>query len=290
MTRRSTLPEHERLQQLLADHATQGLSVDESLELADLLHEHPEVDLDCLELATAAADVFYANTIEEEPLPSSLRDRIAADAFKYLPRTGSASSGGGSNAAPKVVALKPQIAGQSGSDSTASAQSFDAQAAVGAAGGQTWGWLLATAALIGIAALVWRFGPIAPSLDERRAEVLAAEDTIQWPWKSSGADERFAKVEGDVIWSKSLQQGFMRLRNLPVNDPESAQYQLWIVDPSRDQHPVDGGVFDISESGEAIVPIRAVLPINDPTAFALTSEQPGGVVVSGGPLLVVAAE
>ena len=74
-----------------------------------------------------------------------------------------------------------------------------------------------------------------------------------------------------------------------MNDPVKAQYQLWIVDPERDAHPVDGGVFDVPTAGEILVPIQAKLTIHRPTAFAITLEKPGGVVVSTQPLLVVAA-
>ena len=73
----------------------------------------------------------------------------------------------------------------------------------------------------------------------------------------------------------------MSLTNLPVNDPKSKQYQLWIVDPARDEKPVDGGVFDITASeGEVIIPIRNPLAVTNPQAFVITLEQPGGVVVS----------
>ena len=80
----------------------------------------------------------------------------------------------------------------------------------------------------------------------------------------------------------------MRFIGMPVNDPNRQQYQLWIVDPDRDAQPVDGGVFDVNEDGEVIVPINAKLPIDDPTTFAITVEKPGGVVVSEGPLHIVA--
>lgn len=91
----------------------------------------------------------------------------------------------------------------------------------------------------------------------------------------------------------------MTFRNLSPNDPTQRQYQLWVVDPSRDKHPVDGGVFDIAScpadanttpSGEVIVPIVCKLPVASPAAFALTVEKPGGVVVSAGPLVLVAAK
>ena len=92
-----------------------------------------------------------------------------------------------------------------------------------------------------------------------------------------------------MVWSNERQAGFMRLSGMPPNRSSAEQYQLWIVDPSRDEHPIDGGVFDIPAGvEEVIVPIDAKLRAEDPRAFAITLEQRGGVVVSDGPLLVVA--
>lgn len=83
----------------------------------------------------------------------------------------------------------------------------------------------------------------------------------------------------------------MSLTNLPANDPQSKQYQLWIVDPDRDEKPVDGGVFDISaENNTVIVPIRNPLVVTNPKAFVITLEQPGGVVVSKQEVVVALAK
>jgi len=112
-------------------------------------------------------------------------------------------------------------------------------------------------------------------------------DRLELPWAGMG-DARYQDTVGEVSWSDTLQQGVMRLRGLPVNDPSQAQYQLWIVDPDRDSNPVDGGVFDVVE-GENLIAINAKLKVANPKAFAITLEQPGGVVVSNGPLLVIAS-
>ena len=83
----------------------------------------------------------------------------------------------------------------------------------------------------------------------------------------------------------------MSLVNLPVNDPTQNQYQLWIVDPERDDLPVDGGVFDIQSGAlTSIIPIRNTLPINKPVAFVITLEQPGGVVKSKQEVVVALAK
>ena len=48
-------------------------------------------------------------------------------------------------------------------------------------------------------------------------------------------------------------------------------------------------MFDVTKDGEVIIPIDAKLAVASPAAFAITVERPGGVVVSDGPLEVVAA-
>jgi anti-sigma-K factor RskA len=73
----------------------------------------------------------------------------------------------------------------------------------------------------------------------------------------------------------------MTLANLPPNDRDKRQYQLWIVDRGRmHAEPVDGGVFDVDDTGATIIAIRPALAIRDATLFAVTDEPPGGVVVS----------
>ena len=154
----------------------------------------------------------------------------------------------------------------------------------------------AVAALLLVVVLVRGPGPegpagplpvVPPPTD--RAGLAALDDSIVLQWAPPD-DPEFVGVRGDVTWNDRLQTGFLRLSGMPVNDPALAQYQLWIVDPDRDENPVDGGVFDISvDRGEVIIPIRATLPVSEPAAFAITREKPGGVVVSEGPLRVVAS-
>ncbi|MEM7602530.1 MAG: anti-sigma factor [Verrucomicrobiota bacterium] len=111
-------------------------------------------------------------------------------------------------------------------------------------------------------------------------QVEAAPDLLRRTFGKAN-DENVSA--GEVIWSDSLQQGVMLLADLPENDPKVSQYQLWIVDSTRDDtHPVDGGVFDIppATTGPVEIPIAAKLLISNPAAFVITVERPGGVVVS----------
>ena len=118
--------------------------------------------------------------------------------------------------------------------------------------------------------------------------ISKAGDLIQS--KFDGTDN-FNQMSGTVVWSDELQEGYMSLSNLPANDPNARQYQLWIVDPARDEKPVDGGVFDIEASnGTAVIPIRNPLTVSKPKAFVITLEQPGGVVVSRQEVVVALAK
>jgi len=147
--------------------------------------------------------------------------------------------------------------------------------------------------MLAVAFVVVRNEPAAlspgPDVTATRASLVnEAPDVLTLPWAPPTA-AGYEGVTGDVVWSQARQQGYLRLANMPVNDPARRQYQLWIVDPDRDKNPVDGGVFNVSATGEVIIPIQAKLQIQSPKAFAITAEQPGGVVVSAGPLVVVAS-
>jgi len=117
------------------------------------------------------------------------------------------------------------------------------------------------------------------SPQEARDQLLSkAGDLVE---SEFGGLESYNQMSGKVVWSDELQEGYMTLTDLPANDPTEKQYQLWIVDPARDEKPVDGGVFDIPEGEQtAVVRIKNPLLVTNPQAFVITLEQPGGVVVS----------
>ena len=148
-----------------------------------------------------------------------------------------------------------------------------------------WGWAAATAMVLAWIVTAVLLPPPASIPDS--AAVQSAPDLVTYSWRSEFSE--YEEVQGGIVWSDSLQAGEMRFAGLPPNDPAEQQYQLWIVDPDRFEQPVDGGVFDASPDGEFVVPIDAKLMVEGPVAFAVTLEQRGGVVVSDGPLLLVAS-
>ncbi len=159
-------------------------------------------------------------------------------------------------------------------------------------------WASCAAALL-LVTLLWNKpvgqvdGPKPVALPFEREEFMRrSNDALLVEWKP-GKQPFSGEVSGDVLWSNSSQKGYLRFYNMPINDPKVEQYQLWIIDPARDDKPIDGGVFNVTSSGEAIVPIDAKLQVVTPKAFAVTIEKPGGVVVSSQerlPLLAVVPE
>lgn len=96
-----------------------------------------------------------------------------------------------------------------------------------------------------------------------------------------GPDAAGQAVKGEVVWDPGKSGGYIKLSGLPINDPQREQYQLWIFDGKRDQrYPVDGGVFNVSKTGEIELWIRVPVPVRDAAMFAVTVEQSGGTVVS----------
>ncbi len=266
-----SVPQNPRVEELLLDRATVGLSPDEALELQRLLDETGAPDTGEFDLAAAAADLALCPP-ERGALPERLRVQILADAGRFVsPPLPVARD----TLRMKLPAAPPRR-GRRGTERIA--------------------WLM-TAIAAGLALLAWipRWQSAAPptstveSVAQRRERLLRDAGVLRVPWNRP-EDPAFAQVSGDVVWSPTHQEGYLRLGGMPANDPAVAQYQLWIVDPTRDKHPIDGGVFDIpATGGDVIIPIVAKLKVNDAKVFAITREKPGGVVVSGGPLLVVAA-
>lgn len=128
-----------------------------------------------------------------------------------------------------------------------------------------------------------------PLLQKFESLIQGESDTQRLEFAS--ASDPYKGISGEVIWNDKKQEGYMSLENLAVNDPTKNQYQLWIVDPERDELPVDGGVFDITQKdGTQIIPIRNALAITKPVAFVITLEQPGGVVKSKQEIVVALAK
>ena len=241
-----------RLEKLLADRAIFGLDTAEAEELARLLESSPgaadEYDL-------LAANVWLAQSRFQEAPPIALCERLV-------------------DSAPG--ARRVQVDSQ----------------AVQPPGWRALVFAIAASLLIGLylgsPQIEW---PVNPTT-ARSALIASDVGAITVAWSATedpaaegvSGEDRAVSDWGDVVWSDVTQTGYMRFRGLAVNNPRQEQYQLWIFDAERDdKHPVDGGVFNITDAGEGkdqVVPIEPKLSISKAVMFAITVEKPGGVVVS----------
>jgi len=279
----------ERRNELLADRALDGLSDAEAQEL-EALGGADDDSFDLAAGALALAELERGGAAAR--LPAALAARVLGGSTK---RTADGAAGS--------ATAGPSIPGRS---APLRARERDAPRRERAVGPR-WrlpnpGWLVAAAAMV-LAVFGWLRPreavervqvvqapvPRAPTPAEARDALLArATDARTIPW-SAAPDPSARGATGDVVWSPSLRQGYMRIRGLAANDPRALQYQLWIFDGTRDQRfPVDGGVFDVA-GGEVIVPIRATIDVRDAKLFAVTVEKPGGVVVSKRERIVLTA-
>src|SRR5262245_66677470 len=72
----------ERLHELLADRATQGLGPPDAHELETLRIEFPNVDSGALDRCAAAIDLALER--DDEPLPEALREKVRSDALSWI--------------------------------------------------------------------------------------------------------------------------------------------------------------------------------------------------------------
>lgn len=232
--------------ELLSGRVLGDLSEEERFEVSMMLQDEA-FRKELFELERSAAAIQLAALAPEQQLPKSLRARLETETQRY-------------------VGVQPQ------------------QAAPAKNSREMLAWLCCAAALL-LSLGLWLGG----QGDKSTATISTAlarlefmqrtDDIVQVDW-ASGTTPFETQVSGDVVWSNATQTGYMRFTGMPKNDPSAEQYQLWIIDPGRDDEPIDGGVFNISDSGEVVVPILAKLNVVSPKAFAITIEKPGGVVVS----------
>ena len=261
-------PPPPELHDLLADRALTGLDEESAARLEQLLEEYPWVREDYLDDAAAVMAVAFEESHgDSEPLPSDLSQRIKSKINSMASEVNSPFS---IESAPKT----------SRSQSESSAGWF------------AWGGWFAAAAVLLFSVMFWQ--PVEQSISNSAQLASWSErhpDAVRWDW-APGLVNPAEGVTGYVTFSPEAQEGFMMIKGLEPNDPRVEQYQLWIWDREREPdpenpqplaenvHPVDGGVFDVNDAGEVVIPMKLPLRVGQPYLFAVTVERPGGVVKS----------
>lgn len=271
------MSEKEKMLELLADEAIFGLSDEELAELAELEKNFPDFETESQSLEFSAAAVSMVNLDTSEPLPAHLRTKILADADKFFA------------AQEKTISpTEPQKTQEADIQPTFG---FEPQRSI-----WNWlGWAVAAAACVALAFNIYttRINPtdisgvqptptVTPkkelTIAEQREQLLAsAKDLVKTNW--TDFDPKNPKnVQGEVVWSNAEQKGFVTFRGLPVNDKTKETYQLWIFDKDR-KNPISAGTFDVTGTGEIIIPLDSALKIQEPQMFGVTAENPGGDMV-----------
>lgn len=285
----SSFPSHiaERIDDLLIELATTGLSATDQSELNRLLATAPGTYPQEMELVVAAADLAMMASTAIAPMPVSLRSKVIAQSAEWTgARAVRAAASAPATQRDVVAKIEPMRD-----------PAFMSKV----------GWWVAAAALV-IAAIGWvsqpgaqpgRPGGATATLTARESMLKLlgdADDVVRVAWTPTedpaAKTPAGGKAAGEVVWSNERQEGYMVFKGLAVNDPRAEQYQLWIFDVNQDEkYPMHGGVFDIPPGQtEVVVPIKAMLPVTKPTLFAVTREKPGGVWVSDRQRLPVLAK
>lgn len=272
----------ERLIDLCADYAT-GLHEQNDMNELDRLD--PDMSArEAFEAVAAELDIAFAET-DPVDMPNGLEERLLAS----VPAPGVPDQ-------PELRLVNDQTPPVRTSQQLQSPR------------GAWFPWLVAAASVAVTGIVLLRPAP-EPTPDEppvtltafeQRDALIEAhandEDLLRYAWTPTDDPAVVGQVTGELIWDEERDEGYMTIAGLEVNDPSQFQYQLWIFDATRPlgelpqhgdafgglltQRPIDGGVFDITDTGEVVIPIDAKLLVQQGVAFAVTVEPPGGVVVS----------
>ncbi|MGE0144812.1 MAG: anti-sigma factor [Planctomycetota bacterium] len=234
----------------------------------------------------SAAVVASLHQASFEPIPASLSARLARDASAFVASRRSSGASPTESSPPsssRAAISRPQRSASVPTSSTRTSSTPSSSTPNPAIGngrnvrGVVLPWFVAAAACVVAAVLLMR--------DPGQAAVAPIADVARFVADHPDLERRRFELgcQGEVLWSPRDNTGVLELRDLPSNDPKQFQYQLWIFDESQDKStPVDGGVFDVpaNAAGPVVIPIDAKLRVGKAFAFAITKEQPGGVVVS----------
>ena len=239
--------EQEKMLDLLILKATGEISKEESEQLKKLEETFPEFKGD-LSFEFTAAAISLVDLKTEEQMPAHLQSKILASAESYF-------------GAPETENETIKNNGGEQEEDFQKTFDFEPKRSVW----QSLGWLVAAFACIALAVNLWitynrpkneiiqnppqQITPTpTPSIVEQRLQFLAsAKDAAQQSWSDFDPKKPF-NVEGDVVWSNTAQKGYMRFRNLPVNDKSKETYQVWIFDETQ-KNPISGGRFRCQRSG-----------------------------------------
>jgi anti-sigma-K factor RskA len=79
-----------------------------------------------------------------------------------------------------------------------------------------------------------------------------------------------------IVWDAEQHRGVVRLVNVPP-PATGKDYQLWVIDESKPDHPVSAGVVPMATEGATRVSFATAQPIEKAHMFAISVEPAGGM-------------
>lgn len=196
------------------------------------------------------------------------------------------------------ASMPPEVAGRVVAAIESGARGPDARLAVAGAAPSRWGTFAGIAAAAGLVlagVLVIRsIGPgpgggrPAPpnrpmtQVEQARATLVNhAPDLTEMRWQATDHPSvRQARdqglIGGELIWSSSLGEGYVRVCHLSENDPVTGRYRVWIwLADDVDGAPIAAGTFDVRDTAD-FTTIRLDLPPSDaaPVRAHVTFDSP----------------
>jgi anti-sigma-K factor RskA len=88
--------------------------------------------------------------------------------------------------------------------------------------------------------------------------------------------EPFANASAVIVWDAEKHRGVVKLVNVPP--PASGKdYQLWVIDEKKPEHPVSAGVVPMAAEGATRMSFATTQPIEKAQMFAISIEPAGGM-------------
>ncbi len=260
---RSTATEEEpsssgddRAAELLAERALFGLGDPERRELA-ALGVDPDADPRAIELELAAAEAIIASGIAlHEPMPSALKKKVQAEAFRHFEKAHEQPSvAPNTTTGANVVDLTPRHIATDERRGGARRTLF---------------FLAAAAAIVFVVMGVER---------SRNAALVTASTSLPGPVARvvseillESGEPQGAKSHGSLRWERGGTTGVLDVRGLPAQEA-GRKREVWILAGGTKEH-----VGDFA-SGDEHVALRSAAPELDVEAWMITESLPSERVI-----------
>ncbi len=128
-----------------------------------------------------------------------------------------------------------------------------------------------------ISAMLQEIEALKKGFEVKRVEVAMLRASVK----------KYEEGEVMVVWDQDKQEGLIKLSHMPPAQT-AKDYQLWVF-CSNQATPVNAGVVQVNDKGEAVIPFKPTKHIGRATRFALSLEKQGGVQEVEGQVILASA-